>query len=144
MREKLQTPVPKVLDWCSSAELTSVGVEYIIMEKVEGVPLEDLWSSMEVEDQISIIQTLAGFQKSWMSASFSQFGSLYFAKDIGRGQQGLSYTKPDGTEVLDGRYAVGPAVGRGGFDDGRFEIDFDQGPCKPSHCSLFLNQPYLL
>jgi hypothetical protein len=60
------------------------------MERVEGVPLENLWPSMEVEDQIAIIQTVTGFQKSWMSASFSRFGNFYFAKYLGREHQGLS------------------------------------------------------
>lgn len=107
------------------------------MEKVAGVQLEDLWVTLDMTQRLVIIKALAGYQKSWMSASFQHFGALYYADDLhGCRSLDCTYTNNDGEQVNDDHYAVGPCTGRDFFDDGRGRISFDRGPCK-------VNSPYL-
>ncbi|TVY15392.1 Altered inheritance of mitochondria protein 9 [Lachnellula arida] len=126
-RNVLENPVPKVLAWSSRAKETEVGAEYIIMEKVTGIPLEDVWSVMDLEGQTSIIQTIGEYQKSWMSTTFNQYGSLYFSKDLEDGKS-VTYTNSNGDEVVDHQFSIGPTVSRQSNDHGRADISFDRGP----------------
>jgi len=99
------------------------------MEKVNGVPLADVWSSIEMKDQVSIIQTIGKYQAAWMQRSFNQFGSIYFKDDLEH-PKGISYADEDGQELVDDRFAIGPSVSRQSNDDGRSDVTFDRGPCK--------------
>lgn len=99
------------------------------MEKVPGIQLSTLWKGMDFEDRVAILTTIAKFQASWMSTSFTQFGSLYYKEDLQGSKQSLSYTAPNGDTLIDLKFAVGPCTVRNTNDDGRSTIDFDRGPC---------------
>ncbi|KAF2275182.1 uncharacterized protein EI97DRAFT_420759 [Westerdykella ornata] len=131
VRNVLKTPIPRVLAWRSKAEATPVGAEYIIMEKVPGIELERVWSSMSIEDKFTVVKTVAGFQKAWTSISFKRFGSLYYAKDLSptlSPQDEPLYVDESGKEIVDPRFAVGPCTGRECLDSGRMRVEFDRGP----------------
>ncbi|KAF1837384.1 hypothetical protein BDW02DRAFT_586650 [Decorospora gaudefroyi] len=53
-RNVLGTPVPNVLAWCSRAEENPVGAEYIIMERVPGIELEQVWPKMNIKDRFAV------------------------------------------------------------------------------------------
>ncbi|KAG6188753.1 hypothetical protein E4U36_006301 [Claviceps purpurea] len=128
-REVLNTDLPEVYDWCSRAEETPVGAEFILMEKMEGEELEHVWPNMAIEDRLEVVKAIAAYQMSWASVSFEQYGSLYLAEDFGGGNiPALVYTDDQGRRVEDSRFVVGPSTGREMVDDGRDEIDFDRGP----------------
>jgi hypothetical protein len=78
-REVCKTPSPKVFASSSKASENSVGAEYIVMEKIEGVPLSAHWTSMPLDKKTAIVKTLASYQRAWMSYTFKQYGSLYYA-----------------------------------------------------------------
>ncbi|KAG5991965.1 hypothetical protein E4U52_003181 [Claviceps spartinae] len=131
-REVLNTPLPEVYDWCSRAQETPVGAEFILMEKLDGVELQEVWPQATLEDRLELIKAVAAYQKSWASVSFEQFGSLYFAEDFeGENIPVLVYTDGQGRRVEDPRFVIGPSTGRETFDAGRGGIEFDRGPCKP-------------
>ncbi|KAG6020783.1 hypothetical protein E4U40_005847 [Claviceps sp. LM458 group G5] len=128
-REVLNTPLPEVYDWCSRAQETPVGAEFILMEKLDGVELQEVWPQATLEDRLELIKAVAAYQKSWASVSFEQFGSLYFAEDFeGENIPALVYTDDQGRRVEDPRFVIGPSTGREMFDDGRGDIDFNRGP----------------
>ncbi|KAG6318323.1 hypothetical protein E4U22_005507 [Claviceps purpurea] len=128
-REVLNTDLPEVYDWCSRAEETSVGAEYILMEKMEGVELDHVWPDMAVEDRVEVVKAIAAYQLPWASVSFEQYGSLYFAEDLKEENlPALVYADDQGRRVEDPRFVVGPTTSRDTFDDGRGDIDFDRGP----------------
>ncbi|PYH72743.1 aminoglycoside phosphotransferase family protein [Aspergillus vadensis CBS 113365] len=118
VRNKLSTPVPKVLAWSSQANKNPVGAEYIIMEKVGGVQLDK---------RFELVKTISGHQRAWMSKSFTQYGSLYYSKDL-HSSRGCIFMDEDGSQFEDDRFAIGPSTGRGFLDDGRIDVDFDGGP----------------
>jgi hypothetical protein len=139
-RNTLKTPVPKVFAWSSKAHENLVGAEYIIMEKRPGIELEAVWPTMTTEDRLSIVQTIAIYQKSWTSVSFRKYGGLYYTKDlVGASDSEALYTDADGVMIKDSRFAIGPSTGRGMNDDGRATVEFDRGACispgYPSHVS---------
>ncbi|KAL4746589.1 hypothetical protein BDW72DRAFT_207203 [Aspergillus terricola var. indicus] len=116
-RNVLRTPVPKVLAWSSKAEDNSVA----------GVQLSKVWPTMDIKQRFELVKTILGYQKSWMSTSFTQYGSLYYSSD-------MEY--PEGYDLVKGsmaipkhrQFAVGPSTGREFLDDGRIALDFDRGP----------------
>lgn len=130
--------MPKVYAWSSRAQETLVGAEFILMEKMNGMELEHFFPAMKIQDRLEVMKTVARYQQSWASVSFEQFGSLYFAEDVGGSAHSpLTYLDRDGRKVTDSRFVVGPSTGREMFDDGREDIEFDRGPCK-SQPSLFM------
>jgi hypothetical protein len=82
VRNILGVPAPRVYSWNSRASGTSICAEYIIMEEIRGVQLQKAWHSLELADKVKIIKQIFNYQKTWLSASFSQMGSLYYADDI--------------------------------------------------------------
>lgn len=101
------------------------------MEKIEGVPLSAYWASMPLDKKSIIVRKLASYQKSWMSHTFKQYGSLYYAEDVPASlkQLAFSYDDENSIEIIDKRFAVGPTVNRQVVDYGRAQVDFYRGPC---------------
>ena len=101
------------------------------MEKLPGVSLDHVWATMGIGDRFKIAKAIAQYQEAWMSVSFHQFGSLYYAQDLeGNSLQSSLYTDQHGVSIKEPRFVVGPSTGREFVDDGRMAIEFDRGPCK--------------
>lgn len=122
MRNVLQTPLPKVYAWSCEAD-NPVKAEYIIMEKVAGVPLDSVWSSMELEHRWAVAKKIAQYQQSWLASPFHGYGSLYFTKDL-HNHESLP------VQGFDNQYAIGPTTGGDWSNDHRLNINFSRGPCK--------------
>ncbi|KKK25465.1 hypothetical protein AOCH_004383 [Aspergillus ochraceoroseus] len=74
-------PTPKVYDWCST-RANPVGAEYIIMEKLDGTPLGDIWYTVTPKEQHSIMKQIIEWEARLMSLKFPASGSIYYQKDI--------------------------------------------------------------
>ncbi|EFR03147.1 phosphotransferase enzyme family protein [Nannizzia gypsea CBS 118893] len=125
-RKVLDTPAPLVHAWNSQAKTHPVGAEFIIMDKVEGVPLSQVWTTMQLPQKLQVLLAVTRMQKRWLSVSFSHYGSLYYASHV-HPPAGSQYLK-DGKAVLDSEFTLGPATGRGWVDAGRATLDIDRGP----------------
>ena len=110
-----------------TSKITPVGAEFIIMDKVEGVPLSQVWDTMKLPQKLQVLVAMTRLQKQWLSVSFSHYGSLYYAGDV-QSPVGNHYVK-DGKAVKDSEFAIGPATGRDWFDAGRSSLDTERGPC---------------
>lgn len=132
MRNVLQTPAPQVYAWNSRVDRNNpVGAENIVMEKIQGIPLARVWDSLQLQDWIKICLQIFKYQKKWTAAKFSQFGSLYYCKDIESAMPGTQlYLDEAGHPVDSSKFTVGPAVGREWVDDGRRDLQCDHGPYK--------------
>ena len=103
------------------------------MEKVLGIELEHVWPSMNIKDRLTLVKTIAGFQKSWTSVSFKKFGSLYYANDLDESTENEPlYVDATGVDIIDKKFAIGPSTGRESVDNGRATMNFDRGRCKIS------------
>jgi hypothetical protein len=88
---------------------TLVGAEFILMEKMNGLELKHFLPGMKIQDRLEVGKTIASYQKSWVSVSFEQFGSLYFAGDVGGlASSPLTYLDHEGRKLDDSRFVVGP------------------------------------
>ncbi|CAI7641051.1 unnamed protein product [Penicillium discolor] len=122
----LGTPAPHVHAWNSQAKSHPVGAEFILMDKVKGVPLSQIWSTMQLQQRLKVIIAMTSLQKKWLSVSFSHYGSLYYAGDA-QSSAGSQYVK-DGMAVKQSGFDIGPATGRDWFDADRLSLDIERGP----------------
>ncbi|CAG7982710.1 unnamed protein product [Penicillium nalgiovense] len=125
-RKVLNTPAPDVHAWNSRAKSHPVGAKFIIMDKVEGVPLSEVWDTMQLQQKFKVILAMTSLQKEWLSVSFLHYGSLYYAGDV----QSPAYNHyvNEGMAINDPEFAIGPATGRDWFDAGRSVLDIERGP----------------
>ncbi|CAG7974970.1 unnamed protein product [Penicillium nalgiovense] len=120
-RKVLNAPAPHVHACNSRAKSHPVGAEFIIMDKVEGVPLSEVWDTTQLQQKLKVILAMTSLQKEWLTVSFSHYGSLYYAGDV----QSLAYNHyvNEGMAINDPEFAIGPATGRDWFDAGRSQTD---------------------
>lgn len=124
----LNIPAPKVHAWSARADESPVGAEYIIMEKAKGTQLAEVWHGLQPQEKFRIVEQLVRYDVALASSPFEKFGSLYYATDVscpGAGHQ-LAHNGHD----LPARFYLGPTNHRRFFDNGRFSLDLDRGPCK--------------
>ncbi|KAE8367076.1 phosphotransferase enzyme family-domain-containing protein [Aspergillus caelatus] len=77
LRQKTSIPVPEVVAWSSTSD-NALGYEWILLKKVEGVPLEQKWRAISLETKIQISERLAAYAAELRSLPFDRIGSLYF------------------------------------------------------------------
>lgn len=99
------------------------------MEKIQGIQLDAVRAEMGIEDRFKIVKAIARLQKTWMTFSFREYGSLYYTEDLHEYFPRPLYTNREGVKVMTSRFAIGPSTGRGFSDDGRSTVEFDRGPC---------------
>ncbi|KAI0720784.1 kinase-like domain-containing protein [Cerioporus squamosus] len=129
-RNVLNLPVPKVLAWCSRAETTSVGAEFIIMEVAQGVELSKAWQSLDTGKHMELVQNLAILQSEFFSVCFTHHGSLYFKVDV----ESIPHTTdvfadPAGSPISErSKYAIGPSIDWELWRGTRKQLDTYRGP----------------
>ncbi|KAF2423572.1 phosphotransferase enzyme family protein [Tothia fuscella] len=129
VRNTLKAPVPKVFKYeCRSSN--PVGAEFIIMEKVAGVQLGQLWSKMELVDKMRLRLDLSRLQSLWLSLKFNGYGALYYSRDLENPHRSVLYTQSSGEPISDRNFTIGPVTGRQWFDEGRGNLLLDRGPWK--------------
>ncbi|KAJ5284136.1 phosphotransferase enzyme family protein [Penicillium chrysogenum] len=125
-RKVFETPAPRVYSWNSQARSHPVGAEFIIMDKIEGVPLSQVWGTLKLPQKLQLLLAMTRLQKQWLSVSFSHYGSLYYTGDV-QPPEDSHYVK-DGKAIRDSEFAIGPATGRDWFDADRSILDIEKGP----------------
>ncbi|KXG52884.1 Aminoglycoside phosphotransferase [Penicillium griseofulvum] len=113
-------PVPKVHAWNNTADNT-VGAEYIIMEKSDGVVLSSQWATMSTDQKHELIQSIITFERSLVAHSFDRIGSIYYENDLVDSEDSYSPTAFP-------KFVIGPTTDRRFLEDGRRAIKSDKGP----------------
>ncbi|KAJ7668646.1 kinase-like domain-containing protein [Mycena polygramma] len=137
-RTILKQPVPKVISWCSRAEKTEVGAEYILMERAPGRELFKLWNPSPFKHEWSgILLPIARMHRNMGSCVFSQIGNIYYAEDVAPHLRERPLYAP-GTAAVPGseRFKLGPLISRTSFAAGRILPEADLGPF-PDSVSYF-------
>ena len=70
-------PVPGVIAWDSNPD-NRLGFEWIIMEKVSGVPLRDVWRNISWPEKLVLTERLAELVHELGTHKFDRIGGLYF------------------------------------------------------------------
>jgi hypothetical protein len=118
-------PVPKIYGYCNDVD-TPVGAEYILMEKVKGKSLGDVWFTLSPKDRIKGLSAIVEHETKLFSLSFPAFGSVYFDQDL----------PPDMGKVLcqngsfNQRLCIGPDTSLKFWYETRSALDINRGLCK--------------
>lgn len=113
VREVFGEPTPRVLAWSRTPKLgAAVGSDFILMERVNGVSLEDRWLNTFDADMDTALKDLILFDVRLHGRSFSQIGSLFFKEDvITELQDRPFYLKEEhNNELAAEKYRIGPVV----------------------------------
>ena len=78
LKENTSIPVPRVIAWESSAA-TDLGFEWTLLEKLEGVALDELWRGMPWDSKVRLVAALAPLLGQLRDHKFDEIGSLYFS-----------------------------------------------------------------
>ncbi|RPA89452.1 hypothetical protein L873DRAFT_1822816 [Choiromyces venosus 120613-1] len=128
IRRYTTIPVPGVIAYSATAE-NELGFEWILMEKVHGVPLREVWPRMAISAKEEITKEVASCVLQMRAlCRFDAIGSLYC-----RG----ALEEEEGVDVLDAKhdaYVIGPLVTAFFFVGGRrLKVRRDRGPYLNDH-----------
>lgn len=79
VRKHSSIPVPKFIAYAASAS-TKLGFEWILMERIHGVPLDTVWDRMPFEAKMELTAELARSLKQLWERPFPLLGSIYFTE----------------------------------------------------------------
>ena len=85
VKQFTKIPVPDVLARSAQND-SSIGTGYIIMSKIPGVLLKNVWNTMTASQHIKCIESIAYLVKELCAVDVPCYGSLYNSTD---GQDGL-------------------------------------------------------
>ncbi|KXG46408.1 Aminoglycoside phosphotransferase [Penicillium griseofulvum] len=111
-------PVPKVLAY-SPDRTNAVGSEYILLEKIEGIPLSDQWFSMDNKTRVKVMRQIVDVESRFMSIHLPASGSLYHSHDLHDSQ----YSIPVSADIV-----VGPTARHEWWYRERASLEVDRGP----------------
>ena len=95
LRANTSIPVPQVIAWDSDRR-NELHFEWILMAKIDGVPLIDVWRKVPWEKKLELTGTIAGMVKQLRDCKFNCIGGLYFKSAIERKTR-----TPEIAQVLD-------------------------------------------
>lgn len=141
IRNHTSIPVADVIAYSASAD-SQLGFEWILMERVPGVCMQDVWSkyfvvensdnmsenhaSMPWEKKEELIRVVTKYLLELRKISFKCIGSLYFASDINKHPN-----EPEPVALEDSRFVIGPLVSMNFFYGGiRALVPRQRGPFK--------------
>ena len=56
-----------------------LGFEWMLLEKIEGVPLSDVWEQMDFDSKVRLTMEISNLLQQQHDLEFSQIGKFYFA-----------------------------------------------------------------
>jgi hypothetical protein len=118
-------PVPMIYGYSTNID-NPVGAEYILMEKVKGKSLGDVWFTLSQRDRIKVLSGIVDHEAKLFSLNFPAFGSLYFEKDLPREMGKV----PCQHETSNQRFCIGPDASLKFWHETRSALDIPRGPCK--------------
>lgn len=132
MKKYTSIPVPDVHSWSSEAEnQESIGAEYIIMSKAEGVSLGEKWLDMPRKDKQKVIDRVVDIESELASLDFPAYGNLYLRSDFPAGRASYPLSSKQDPEGL---FCVGPDCFRIWVNEDYSGMKANEGPC--TFCSL--------
>ncbi len=122
-------PVPRVTAFASSAS-NELGFEWILMEKVDGVPVHQVWDAMSFDAKSRLTVEVASHFKQLRAVAFPLFGNIYFSdvwNQVGYAHAATSSSQPPDIGI-NGPFVIGRMVATRFFRDKRLLLRTDRGP----------------
>lgn len=108
-------PVPEVFAFDDSAD-NDIGFEWILMERMPGVPAYKRWRTMTTSQKVTLVQRIAEFQAQIFRHEFSMIGTLEPGHDSSNSNE-----------------QPGEMVSIMFFTDSHFNYDISRGPFRTSY-----------
>lgn len=115
-------PVPQIFGYSTDID-NPVGVEYILMGKVKGKSLGDVWFTISQKERIKLLSGLVEHETRLFSISLPACGSIYYHKDL---PPEMGRTQCQGGSSGD----IGPDASLKFWFETRSGLDTGRGPCK--------------
>ncbi|KAH9834716.1 26S protease regulatory subunit 4 [Teratosphaeria destructans] len=122
---KYEVPAPKVYAYSTDAG-NAVGSEYIIMEKVSGRCLGDIWYELSDRQRVRVLGDIVDQEAKLFSIPLPAHGSIYDVNDLPHGTDRATM------EVEAGRFCVGPDVSLTHWCGTRSELQIMRRPAMTS------------
>jgi hypothetical protein len=115
-------PVPHVIDYDTSP-YNELGFEWILMTRLPGVCLKDLWSCPQLlwEEKVHIVETVSGYIQQMQINRFDKMGNLYLSRVHSGGETFIPLAN-------DPQFSIGPVVAIPFFYGNRIKLPSDRGP----------------
>lgn len=117
--------VPKIFAYSATSQ-NPIGSEYMIMEKVKGKVLHDIWFDMTPQQTLKIVEQIVEMESLLFSIDFPANGSIYYKRDV---PTEVETVEIPGTGDLDG-FCIGPEVRSRWWYKEREHLPLDRTPCK--------------
>ena len=119
-------PIPSVYDWSSSTS-NPVGAEYMIMEKVQGIELQSICYSMDVQQRMNVVGKIVDLEKTLFSIPLPANGSIYF-KDT----EAIQVAEKVGivSDMTEDKFCIGPSTEYLWWYQGREKLRVNRGACR--------------
>lgn len=121
-------PVPKLYSYSSTAD-NPAGVEYLILEKANGVPIETKWFSMTKRERHTLASSFVEIEKKFFDLPFDSIGSIYFKSDLSPNIQRPLYSEDHKDDGASGSFCIGPIADYMFSYGKRAGLDIYRGPC---------------
>ncbi|KAL1978987.1 hypothetical protein VTN96DRAFT_7615 [Rasamsonia emersonii] len=116
-------PVPRVFDYSATNE-NPVGAEYIIMEKVVGKELGNIWYTMSEKERLKMIVQVVKLEALLFSVQLPASGSIYYKHDLADETRNIDI-KVDGPF---GKFCIGPDAHYRWWHKERASLSVERGP----------------
>ena len=108
-------PVPHVFAWDSTAN-NELGFEWILMERLGGLPLGDVWRQIPWDSKVTLTERLAEIVNQLGNHTFDRIGSLYFQSALAnrrdessdKEQGDVDSTDPGSKSAMNQSYQAAP------------------------------------
>lgn len=118
-------PVPEIYGYSPYAS-DSVGAEYIIMEKICGRPLGDIWHRLSEQEIIKLLFQVVKIEATLFSIDLPAYGSIYYLQDLPDSKSGVPIPGADPSKQL----CLGPDTALKFWFEERSLLSINRGPCK--------------
>ncbi|EZF91057.1 hypothetical protein H113_07908 [Trichophyton rubrum MR1459] len=133
LRTVLDIPVPKVLAWSSPGPHQNlVSAEYMLMERVGGRQLSDVWDNMSERQRFNLVKNVVEIERKLVNTPFTGYGSLYYKDAYEESYPGyfkaINAEKVPGKENEVSRFVIGPTTERAFYADNDEKHNISHGP----------------
>lgn len=81
LRSRTSVPLPHIIASSSTSD-NELKFEWILMERVHGVPLADVWTSLTWDAKVSCVKEVASIMAQLFELRYDSIGNLFNAKDL--------------------------------------------------------------
>ncbi|CZT02790.1 uncharacterized protein RCO7_05938 [Rhynchosporium graminicola] len=124
-------PVPKVLGYSATSQ-NAVGAEYMIMEKVNGRDLGDIWYDLSEKERLKVVVQVARLESVLFSIPLPACGSVYYKHDLESNAEAVTISAGEGdgedASGIAGQLCIGPDVAQKWWYDKRDQLPVPRGP----------------